>query len=90
MEVPMNGRKLASALAAALLGLTAVVPTAVSAGSLGTVDGLPFFGQPYPYGYVYHRPPADCYHTEMVETPVGPRIAVTWVCEGAAPVSARF
>jgi len=66
-----------------------LLPAAASAGSsLGSVDGLPFFGHPYPYGYVYRRPPIQCYDVRTVDTPVGPRVQVTWICD--APVTARY
>ncbi|MGO9673835.1 MAG: hypothetical protein ACLPSF_06650 [Methylocella sp.] len=71
------------------LGLAALaLPAPVHANSLGTVDGLPFFGRPYPYYYVYHRPPAECYEAHPVDTPDGPRIELDWVCGGA--VRARY
>ncbi len=55
---------------------------------VGTVDGMPFFGLPYPYGYVYHRPRIECYAFQPVETPDGPRIQVIWTC--GSPVTARY
>lgn len=78
-------------LIVSIIGLgvaAATLPTAGQADSLGTVDGLPFFGRPYPYYYVYHRPPAECYEAHPVDTPDGPRIALTWVCGGS--VRARY
>ena len=83
----MRGRKLALASVGVWLS---TVPAPVCAGGLGTVEGLPFFGQPYPYGYVYHRPPVECYSVEAVDTPLGPRIEVAWICDGQAPVKARY
>jgi hypothetical protein len=85
----MIRRKLALAIAGAILG-TSILAASVYARPLGTVDGLPFFGQPYPYGYVYHRPPAECYDVQLVDTPVGPRYQVSWICDGKAPVTARY
>lgn len=71
------------------LGLAvAALPVPGHANSLGTVDGLPFFGRPYPYYYVYHRPPAECYQARPVDTPDGPRIELTWIC--GATVRARY
>ena len=74
-----------------LIGLSfgaAAFPFAAQANSLGTVDGLPFFGRPYPYFYVYHRPPAECYEAHPVDTPDGPRIELVWIC--GATVRARY
>lgn len=73
------------------LGLGAMaLPSTADANSLGTVDGLPFFGRPYPYYYVYHRPPAECYEAHPVDTPDGPRIELVWICGGDATVRARY
>jgi hypothetical protein len=83
----MISSKIVVAIAGVCLGVL-VLPAAVSAGSLGTVDGLPFFGRPYPYGYVYHRPPVECYDIRPVETPFGPRLEETWICD--SPVIARY
>ncbi len=66
------------------------LPGAASAGSLGSDQGLPFFGRPYPYGYVYHRPPAECYEIQPVETPDGPKLLLTWICGGGSRVTARY
>ncbi len=75
--------------AALIFALGAVVgPAAASANSLGTVDGMPFWGHPYPYGFVYHRPPIECYDIRTVETPTGPMIQETWIC--GSPVTARY
>jgi hypothetical protein len=82
---------LLSRTVAAILGLSlgaTALPAAVSAGSLGSVDGLPFFGRPYPYYYVYRRPRLECYDVQYVDTPVGPRLREVWVCGG--PVTARY
>lgn len=74
-----------------LIGLSVgalALPAAGHANSLGTDDTLGFWGRPYPYGYVYHRPPAECFDIHPVETPYGPRIQETWIC--GLPVSARY
>jgi hypothetical protein len=66
-----------------LIGMSlgaAALPAAAEANSLGTIDGLPFFSRPYPYYYVYHRPPAECYEAHPVNTPDGPRIELVWIC----------
>ncbi len=83
----MASPKLIVALAGLCLGAVAL-PAAGNANSLGTVDGLPFFGRPYPYGYVYHRPPAECYELRLVETPNGPMQELVWTC--GATVTARY
>ncbi|WP_395665654.1 hypothetical protein [Methylocella sp.] len=70
------------------LALAAAAPAAAFANSLGDVDGMPFFGRPYPYGYVYHRPPAECFDVRPVDTPAGWRWRVTWICDGN--VTARY
>jgi hypothetical protein len=78
-------------LIVSLIGLClgmAALPTTASANSLGTIDGLPFFGRPYPYFFVYHRPPAECYEAHPVNTPDGPRIEMVWIC--GAEVRARY
>ena len=78
-------------VALALLGFgfaAAALPTQGRANSLGTIDGLPFFGRPYPYYFVYHRPPAECYEAHPVDTPDGPKIELVWVC--GATVRARY
>jgi hypothetical protein len=80
-----------TALLAALLGVASMAPVTTEARPLGTVDGLPFFGQPYPYGYVYHRPPENCIQVQRLEPVLfGPPVTeVSWVCNGN-PVSARY
>lgn len=83
----MTPSKIIVAIAGLCLGAI-VLPASVSADSLGTVDGLPFFGRPYPYYYVYHRPPVECYDIRPVETPAGPRLQETWIC--GSPVTARY
>lgn len=78
-------------IAFSILGLylgAAALPAPGLANSLGDVDGLPFFGRPYPYGYVYHRPPIECYDVRPVDTPDGWRWEVRWICDGH--VTARY
>lgn len=65
-----------------------VLPLPSQARPVGTVEGLPFFGLPYPFGYVYDRPRIECYAFRQVDTPDGPRIEETWTC--GAPVTARY
>ncbi|MGH6795370.1 MAG: hypothetical protein ACREDH_09290 [Methylocella sp.] len=65
-----------------------VLPVSSQARPVGSVEGMPFFGRPYPYGYVYHRPPIECYALQPVETPDGPRIELIWIC--GAPVTAKY
>jgi hypothetical protein len=65
-----------------------ILPAAGSANSLGEVEGLPFWGHPYPYAYVYHRPPIECYDIRTVDTPRGPMIQETWIC--GSPVTAKY
>jgi hypothetical protein len=83
----MAQSKSAVFLVALSLG-AAALPAVADANSLGTVDGLPFFGRPYPYFYVYRRPPAECYEARPVDTPDGPRIELVWIC--GATVRARY
>lgn len=81
--------RMSSALVAAMIGMS-VLPATTQARPLGTVDGLPFWGQPYPFGYVYHRPPEHCIQVQRIEQPFAPPVTeVTWVC-GSPPVSARY
>jgi hypothetical protein len=48
--------------------------------ALGTVNWMPFFGLPYPNGYVHH-PPRECYSFEQVFDPVeGFKIVPIWIC----------
>jgi hypothetical protein len=65
-----------------------VLPVPSQARPVGTVEGMPFFGRPYPYGYVYHPPRMECYAIQQVDTLFGPRIEVTWIC--GAPVTAKY
>jgi hypothetical protein len=78
-------RKLGAACAS--LGMLAL-PVPSQARPLGTVEGMPFFGLPYPAWYIYHRPKIECYAFQPVDTPDGPRIEVTWIC--GAPVVAKY
>lgn len=76
-------------LGAAILCLGMMVSADPSqARPVGTVDGMPFFGIPYPYGYVYHRPIIECYAFQQVATPEGLRILPIWIC--GAPVTAKY
>jgi hypothetical protein len=59
-----------------------VLPVATQARPVGTVEGMPFFALPYPYGYVYHRPRIECYDIQEVYTPDGPKIQEIWTCDG--------
>ncbi|HUI21184.1 MAG TPA: hypothetical protein VLZ74_09085 [Methylocella sp.] len=79
--------KFAAAITGACLGAM-VLPLASEARPVGTVEGMPFFGLPYPYGYVYHPPRLECYDIQQVETPLGPKIQETWIC--GAPVRAKY
>ncbi|MGH6813962.1 MAG: hypothetical protein ACREDM_17040 [Methylocella sp.] len=80
-------RKFGAAAASVCLGMMAL-PVPSQARPVGTVEGMPFFGHPYPYGYVYRRPRMECYAFQQVETPDGPRIAVIWIC--GSPVTAKY
>jgi hypothetical protein len=80
-------RKLTAAAFGACMGI-AVLPITADARPVGTVEGMPFFGLPYPYGYVYHRPNLDCFALQQIDTPTGPRVVEVWICD--APVSARY
>ncbi|HUZ90519.1 MAG TPA: hypothetical protein VMU78_01250 [Methylocella sp.] len=79
--------KFGAIAAGACLGVM-MLPAASQARPLGTVEGMPFFGLPYPYGYVYHPPKLECYDIHQVETPYGPQIEETWIC--GAPVRAKY
>jgi hypothetical protein len=74
---------------AATIGMSAM-PATTEARPLGTVQGLPFWAQPYPYGYVYRRPPEHCIQVQQYEQFFAPPLTeVTFVC-GDPPVSARY
>ena len=79
--------KFGAAAIGACLGVM-VLPVASRARPVGTVEGMPFFGLPYPYGYVYHSPKLDCYDIQQVDTPDGQRIQETWIC--GVPVTAKY
>ncbi len=76
-----------AAAAGLCLGML-VVPIPSQARPVGTVDGMPFFGLPYPFGYVYHRPNIECFTFQQIETPDGPRTMAVWTC--GAPVTAKY
>jgi hypothetical protein len=79
-------RTLIASLIGTSLGLFSV---GAQAGSLGTVEGLPFFGQPYPFWFAYHPPVENpCYQLQRIDTPDGPRVTYVFVC--GAPVSAKY
>jgi hypothetical protein len=78
--------KLGAAAVGACLGV--MVPLASQARPVGTIEGMPFFGLPYPYGYVYHPPKMECYDIQQVDTPDGPRIQEIWTC--GVPVTAKY
>jgi hypothetical protein len=75
---------------AAGLCLALLLPAASEARPLGTVDWMPFFGLPYPFGYRYQPPRMECYDVQEVETPDGPMIQQVWLCDGHPPVRARY
>jgi hypothetical protein len=79
--------KFGATAVAAFLG-TMMLPVASEARPVGTVEGMPFFGLPYPYGYVYHPPKMECYDIQQVNTPDGPRIQEIWTC--GVPVTAKY
>ena len=79
--------KFGAAAVGAVLGVM-VMPVVSQARPVGTVEGMPFFGHPYPYGYVYNPPRMECYDIQEVYTPDGPRIQEIWTC--GAPVTARY
>ncbi|QBR72338.1 hypothetical protein CU048_14805 [Beijerinckiaceae bacterium] len=83
----MMFRKLRAATYGACLGIMAL-PVAADARPVGTVEGMPFFGAPYPYGYIYHRPNLDCFAVQQLDTPTGPRLVEVYICD--TPVSARY
>ena len=65
-----------------------MLPVASEARPVGTVEGMPFFGLPYPYGYSYNPPKVECYSIEPVQTPDGPMLQETYTCGG--PVRAKY
>jgi hypothetical protein len=80
--------KMAAAAAGLCLGL--LLPAASEARPVGTVDWMPFFALPYPFGYVYHPPRMECYDVREVQTPAGPMIQEVWTCGGAERVKAKY
>jgi hypothetical protein len=79
-----------AALVAAVIGAASISPVTTQARPLGTVEGMPFWGHPYPYGYVYHRPPEHCIQVQRLDPVFGsPVTEVTWIC-GDRPLSARY
>jgi hypothetical protein len=84
----MTLAKIGAAIAGLCLSLA--LPTASQARPLGTVDGMPFFGLPYPFGYVYYPPRMECYDLQEVQTLDGPMIQEVWTCDGRPPVRARY
>jgi hypothetical protein len=56
--------------------------------AVGTVTPASFWGQPYPYGYVYRRPRLECWEARVIDTPLGPREDHVWICGNA--VTARY
>ncbi|MCI0735630.1 MAG: hypothetical protein L0Y50_05075 [Beijerinckiaceae bacterium] len=83
----MTFLKIGAAAAGFCLGLL-LLPVASQARPVGTVDWMPFFGLPYPHGYVYHPPKMECYDIRQVETLFGPLVQETWICDG--PVRAKY
>jgi hypothetical protein len=79
MEAQMIRWKISAAAAGALWAL-AMLSLSAQAKPLGTVDWMPFFGLPYPYGFTYTPPNMECYSMREVQTPDGPRIEAVWVC----------
>ncbi len=66
-----------------------VLPVSSQARPVGTVEGMPFFGLPYPFGYVYHRPIMECYAFSRSFDPLqGPRVEAIWIC--GSPVTAKY
>ncbi|HXW71077.1 MAG TPA: hypothetical protein VEK34_06530 [Methylocella sp.] len=74
--------------AVALLIGAAALPNLLQAKEVGTIHGMPFFGLPYPYGYVYNRPRMECYTFQEIQTLDGPRTIAVWNC--GAPVKAKY
>jgi hypothetical protein len=67
-----------------------ILPVVSQARPVGTVDWMPFFGLPYPFGYVYHRPKMECYAFQEVFDPIeGAKIVPVWIC-GGPPVRAKY
>ncbi len=79
--------KFGAAAVVACLGVM-MLPVASQARPVGTVEGMPFFGLPYPYGYVYHQPRMECYAFQQVDTLDGPQFQAIWTC--GVPVTAKY
>jgi len=78
-----------AALLAAAIGAGAS-PCPTLARPLGSVEGLPFWAHPFPYGFVYRGPPEHCIHVEQFEQPFAPPVTEVTVDCGGPPVSARY
>jgi hypothetical protein len=76
-------------LVAAAIGAS-LSPLVAEARPLGNVQGLPFWGIPYPYGYNYRRLPEHCIHVEQIEQPFAPPLTQVTVDCGQDSVSARY
>lgn len=82
-------RRIGAAAAGVCLG-SMLLPTLTQARPLGTVDWMPFFGLPYPNGFVYHPPRMECYSFEQIFDPLeGYKIVPIWIC-GAPPVRSAY
>jgi len=80
-------KKFSAAMIGAIV-VSATAPTVSEAKPVGTVQGMPFFGLPYPFGYVYHPPRLECYEFQTVETINGPVVQPIWKC--GKPVPAKY
>lgn len=97
MGTKMGGFFLRGVASAAILGLIIFDGASIAQAALLHV-GQPvvgqapqlvtFWGKPYPYGYVYIRPPVDCWRKQIVQTSAGPRVERFWVCQH--PLRARY
>jgi hypothetical protein len=88
-DAQMTSLKIGAAAAALCLSL--LVPSVSEARPLGTVDWMPFFGLPYPFGYVYHPPRLECYDIQRVFDPIeGEKTVPVWICGEKAPVRAKY
>jgi hypothetical protein len=87
MDAQMTSLKIGTAA----LCLSLLSPSASEARPLGTVDWMPFFGLPYPFGYVYHPPRMECYDIQRVFDPnEGEKTVPVWICGDKAPVRAKY
>lgn len=73
--------------AAAALSVSLALPAVCEARPLGTVDWTPFFGLPYPFGYVYHPPKLPCDDLRREYDPIE---GYVWICGSEPPVRARY